>query len=363
MFDRIEEYVSGLMNADDMKLFEAQMLIDNSLASSFTLYKAIEQQMRSKEQFSSKAALLRITLDKTRPHYFKTVKNENHEVLAPSLLAEDSSNHLHAVKGAGPSDRQIKVRSRWLMPAVAAAIFGAVILSITWFLYDKKNEAQLVQNDKRIDSATAFNNQKIDSGAAALQNQTQPQKPFGKDYDSIPGNKPEIAEGRPRNKPSNAKEKTKNSFSPSGPALYASVFNQDTIPQDGSGALASAFTLYNNKDYHNAIEAFDRNEKLVKRGFDEHGELNRFYAHYYKGQSYLALDSVAEALRELQSAIELSPNRFSKSKAQWYAALIYLKTSNYSKAKPVLATLSKSTAAGAYKLKALNLLKQLKGGE
>ncbi|MCY7422417.1 MAG: tetratricopeptide repeat protein, partial [Chitinophagaceae bacterium] len=89
--------------------------------------------------------------------------------------------------------------------------------------------------------------------------------------------------------------------------------------------------------------------------------LTRFNTHYYLALSYLASNTgIANAIVNLKSAISNNPDSFLQTKAEWYLALAYLKTTETKKAEQLLKKIILNDNAGEYRQKALLLLTDLK---
>src|SRR6185295_16095889 len=79
--------------------------------------------------------------------------------------------------------------------------------------------------------------------------------------------------------------------------LYASNFKRDKSPEIKDEVLADAYSYYDNGQYKNAIKAFDNADlTIVSRGEETDTILRKFYAHYYKAQSYMVTNNFKNAI-------------------------------------------------------------------
>ncbi len=167
MFEKIENYLNGPISSDEKKLFELEMSGNEELASAFRLYKSIEEEMRNKEKHGEAAALIKITLDKTRESYFKSELTPNNKLTDRSEVLKPAADKA-ADKISTPltsdriTDSRSKVRrmNQWTSIAVAAVILGVITLGITWYVWDTKDGSKITSYNKPADSAVQLQIQK-----------------------------------------------------------------------------------------------------------------------------------------------------------------------------------------------------------
>lgn len=361
-YKQIFRYVDDEMDAIEQKAFETALAENNELYDEVVFYKEVRLVSESVEQ----------KICNTDPLLSEEKKSKDEEVWA--MISQSRKNweiqedQLKLKYGISPIELKYiqrkqhgKVRkisiSTWL---VAAVLTGLICLSVVvWYSQNIKNDSKVAINKKEEDSQVVNNNNKIDN----QENTITPVPPIPQENtpskNIARNDKKGIVE---QNKNSVAKPGTKKIFNIETDkriALFDSIFKPDDAPANVTSRLRKAFADYNASNYENALLAFDKSETLVKRGFDESKELTAFYTHYYKAQSYLAIDSAARAVPNLKTAITTSPDNFWKNKAQWYLALAYLKTGDLKETEDLLKRLAKDNQAGEYKEKAIILMKDL----
>lgn len=342
MFERIEDYINGSMSPEEEQLFETEMATNEELSSAFSIYNAIETNMRNNQKLSEEAAALKITLDKIKSAYFKTETAPDKPIIKAdsSKLAESHVAEQANIKKT-ESPGKIKRMNRGARLLVAAAIFGILALSITWLLHNNKSDRRIVSGDKTIDSSIAMSNSKIDTSANTIYPDSSLQS-SNKNFRNI------------------ATDKTRNLKKMK--ALFAGNFKPDAAPDNKEGLLQEPLTLYADKNYKEAIETFEMaKEALETRGNNNSDTgLTSFNTHYYLALSYLASNTgIANAISNLKSAISNNPDSFLQTKAEWYLALAYLKAIDAKKAEQLLKKIIVNQYAGEYRQKAIHLLQDL----
>ena len=94
-----------------------------------------------------------------------------------------------------------------------------------------------------------------------------------------------------------------------------------TVRNGSENPVDKAFRYYNNRNYKEAIPAFDGLYKQNKIG----------YANFYYAMSLMADNQVLQAINALENPNWEIPERF-QNQRDWYLALSYLKTENTEKA-------------------------------
>ena len=148
--------------------------------------------------------------------------------------------------------------------------------------------------------------------------------------------------------------------------VYIKYFQRDATPDHPPESLGEAFDYYNMEEYEEAIDAFnqiDTDNLVVTRGSEENQEQATFYKFYFKGLSQMEESKFEEAIAELDIAVTKSTDSYSKSKAQWYLALAYVKTNEKEKAEALLKLLAENDNALEYKERALQMINDLKKGK
>src|SRR4051812_8393159 len=114
-FERIEEYLNGKMTAEDRLVFESEISKNKELASAVSIYRTVENDMRSDILHSGKEASLKASLQELNARYFNEFnKNET---------------------GSNPTRQSAKLRplNGWKILALAAAVTGVIVLVFSLF--------------------------------------------------------------------------------------------------------------------------------------------------------------------------------------------------------------------------------------
>lgn len=337
-FERIEEYLQGTLSHEERLRFEADMATSEELSSTFNIYKTIEVEMGGNEKYIEDEASLKRTLEGLNTRYFR--KDDSDEIstgetLAQPIIASRQSPviNIQATK-TFPNKNKEKTISmmKWL---AAATIIGFVCLSVVFYFKNTDKQTMLATTNKPADNT---NNNIID---------TLPDKKEPAPTKVVKENK---ATALPDKKITKMKQA----------ALFAKNFKTDGAPADKDGPLEDALKLYENKQYKEAIVSIKSADlDQVTRGDESGQELTKFYAHYYKALSLMADKNIAEAMPELQAAMENSPTQLLGKKAKWYMALACISKGDIDKAKFLLRQIAESTGVSTYRKQAEALLKDL----
>jgi tetratricopeptide (TPR) repeat protein len=320
MFEKIEDYLNGTMTVDEKQLFEVEMAGNQELASAFKVYKAIEEEMRSKEKHSEAAAALKSTLDKTQARYFKGEANHNNELTDRNEVLKPATNTastIDSVDRTNATFNKPRRTNQWTRFAIAAVILAVVALSTTWYLRNTKDTQKIALNNKPADTTAITPDKKEPLAKKDLPNKS-----------SSPVNHQPNQKIPPYNKARQSK---------SSKALFAQNFKPDAAPQHKEGLLEEPLQLYADKNYKDAIETFEMAKAALETRGNSNTKLTYFNTHYYLALSYLAADTgLTTAITELNAALNSSPDNLLKSKAMWYLALAYLKNGDINKAEALL---------------------------
>ena len=148
--EKIGDYLSGEMTAEERSAFESEMARDKELSAVFSTYSTIETEMRKHEQYIESESALKKTLNEISTHYSNT-----------DIGVEHSSSETEQRIYESPESRSLKEESKikkiktWKWLAVAAAISGIIVLSVTWYLQNEAGKQQVAANNKKTDSSTS----------------------------------------------------------------------------------------------------------------------------------------------------------------------------------------------------------------
>lgn len=362
-YDQIFRYVNEEMNEAERSAFESDLKKSEELSDEVELYKEIrslstsvnhklgtpafsfyEEEKQEKEDGS-------IMIKKSRQNW----ENEHEAALKQKYGISATETNSVPIKKQG-KERKLGL---WMKLAVAAAILVVISLS-TWYLLSTKDETRVANNDKGMNVPAKVHKQadtskNIAAPSTSTQNNELPSVAISKQEKNKTHRQKKDEINAPGTNPANDVKDE---------ALFADNFKPDMAPPDKEGALQDALAYYENKRYRDAIEAFENADfgPVTRNEKDESLELLRFYGHYYKGLSYLAVgDSAIKAINELK--IAKTTDKYLLIKAQWYLALAYLKAGYQKNAEVILKKMSSSNNSAEYKHKAIQLLKQLKGGK
>ena len=153
----------------------------------------------------------------------------------------------------------------------------------------------------------------------------------------------------------------------SGHRLFRQYFVADSLPFQLPDDLGAVSSLYENQRHREAIAGYQ--EVLAGMEPPQAGapatralheeELTRFYAHYYLAQSLLSVNRTSKAVKELEAALEKSPNTYWSSKTAWYLALAFLKAGQPEKTQPLLQQVIRQDPSEIYSSKAAQLARNL----
>ncbi|MCI5058183.1 MAG: hypothetical protein MRY83_18875 [Flavobacteriales bacterium] len=128
-------------------------------------------------------------------------------------------------------------------------------------------------------------------------------------------------------------------------ALYVSYYEpyEAMTTRSSNGLWDQALSAYSAKEYAKAIELFNRLDSVS------------YLSSFYLGNAYLASDYEEKAIQQFEISKKLNPAF--ESEVNWYLALVYLKSNDLEKTRPLL---SKVISAGTFKSKdAQKLLQKL----
>lgn len=332
-YKQVLRYVDGEMDTAEQKAFEALIAANKELYEEVEFYKELQS---ASEAYGQKPGNNDSDSEKVR----KIISQ------ARQQWETEHENEVHA------RIRSIN-RFKWL----AAAIITGILLGGAWW-YLQNNDLSTAANNKNQDTLNTIlppsppsqtdNSEKIAEDPANTQNTVPNDSPRNRKEgpSTISGKNIGFATVS-----HNDSIRLQN--------IFARNFKPDLAPADTIGSLRRAFAHYNEGDYKTAILDFDKSQSLIKRGAGE-AEHTAYYIHYYRGLSYLAIDSVKKAIFNLKIAIDFSPDNLFTSQAKWYQALAYLKALNSRECATLLRQLSSDNEAGEYQQKARSLMKELK---
>jgi hypothetical protein len=342
-YKQILRYVDGEMDTDEQKKFEAALVENKELSDEVKFYKEIRLLSESVEQKTSSTDLFLSEEKKRDSEEVWTMINNARKNWENQY--EDDLKLKYEITAGGkdiPEEEQknntrgINI-SKWLIAATLAGI--AALGMFWWYLKTTKDNNQIVVNNKAGDSVI-INNKKTDSVSKT-------DLPIISDSSRKRTFEQNLAERR--------SEKIK--------ALFENNFKPDAAPPDKEGPLESAFVNYENKAYEKASMDFERADiGPVTRGYPEDNrKLMAFYIHYYKALSYMAANSdTLKTFSELRKAIDTSPDKAWKGKAQWYLALVYLKNGHTKIARTLLKQVAVNNDVKELRQKAISLSKELR---
>ncbi len=310
-FEKIEDYLSGRMSAEEQLRFEEEMATDKELATDLNVYREIEEEMRDDETHHKEETALKNSLEKLNKIYFPSSDNSIEQMTEPKIY---------------PLRKKIKP---WKIISIAAGILGIIALGSILYLNRTKNRAEVAVNKNKVDTSHL-------------------QKPAPSQ--NLAENKDTINETNNSRLPENINPET----------LYAQNFAPDALPEDTEGALEDAFDAYRNKKYKEAIGAInsaDLNAATTRSETDT--ALIKFYAYYYKAQCFLTTGNAAEAIINLKNALDYCVDNYNKIKVNWYLALAYLKTGRLKLSNDLLTKIAADRDETKYKKQAEALKEKL----
>lgn len=326
LLEKIKAYHSGEMNHSEKLLFEMELKKNKDLKELFDLYTTIEEGLE--ETTSGEEIELRKSLAKLSGQY---VGDTRHETILP-LTAPSPVIDLQKDK------KKRRTIPAWYL--LVAAIFIAVLFAgILWYNAKEEKPVALERSAPENKNVAVEKNTLPDSNAN-LQN-----------VDAIP--------------PKDQVQKSVNRD-----ALYANHFQLDAIPANYSELLDQALLQYKNGSYKNAIASIDPDkiqtslEELRPRGeatdvIEKEERTTLFYAHYYRGISFMADQRFERSLTDLQLALQYAPDKPSEIKTRWYISLAQLKLGNTMKVKKELERIVRS-GDSRFSKKATDLLSNIK---
>lgn len=326
-YERIQNYLDGIMTPPEEKDFLIELDKNISFKESFEFERDLRQNLTSildkKNIFDEENA------------YFKTDKKAEDYDSIKSLIekagnewSEENKKFSSAAfnisdKESGPGKSKVVHIKSWSVITAAACIVIAII-SLVWFSH-KDSSTLIVKSN-------STNDIKKDSGST------------------------NIVKTIPNDSSKNINPGTqKINYS----ALFKKYYAKDTSNPKMPDMLAMVPANYRNGDY--SFREIDLGKIPISRGSsnDINSKQNILQlAHYYKGLSYVETNDYKKAIENLQWVITNAINDQIKIKAQWYLALIYLKEGN-KKANALLLSVSKNEKAIPYNRKATDILEGL----
>ena len=295
LLGKVKEYFNGEMNHDEKLLFEMELKKNKHLKELYDLYETIEQGLDQQNSLEEKE--LRITLAKLSGEYNGL-----------NYTPRDSPGSNTAVRDL--NDRQSIQRRTSILSSkgfLAAAVLLGVIVTFSVWQYTRREETPVAMQPGISDKNS------IDPGQVSSGDQL----PVDIKNDTV-------------------KQVDDISSKLNYDDLFAKNFKPDQLPINYSELLDEALTLYKNGLYKNAIAALDpetikRNiEELRPRGevtveMEKEEKTTLFYAHYYRGISFMTDKRFERSLTDLKAALDLAPNQATEIKTRWYIALAHLK--------------------------------------
>ena len=368
-YKQVLRYVDGEMDTAEQKAFEALIAVNKELYEEVAFYKELQSVSEAAGQKpgnlnlsiannGSDSEKVREMISQARQQW--ETEHENDLKIIPGRAEQDSNkNEVHTgIRSINPF--------KWL----AAAIITGILLGGAWWYLQSNNKGLInTVSTQNNDSSTVANNKDRDTLKTILPPSPPPQTNNSKKIaeDKPVKKKHTVSKDSPQNQKADLSTISRkdiefaavdNNDSIRLQNIFARNFKPDLVPTDTIGSLRRAFAHYNEGDYKTAILEFDKKQSFIKRGANE--EYTGYCLYYYRGLSYLAIDSVKKAIFNLKIAISLSPDNFLRSKAKWYQALAYLKGPDPWECTTLLRQLSSDKEAGEYQQKARSLLKELK---
>jgi negative regulator of sigma E activity len=168
-FDRIEAYLNGAMTEAERSRFEAEMTVNEELASAFRLYQSIEYTMRSRQESGDEASLKQ-TLDDLGALYFAAEheekrKREDRTLQPPAAIVEENPPDKadKGIEWKGKRQGVIRASPFWVRLAVAVSIAGIVVLGIAWYLKQMVSDSGMVVNKKERPAIQTDKNKKVET--------------------------------------------------------------------------------------------------------------------------------------------------------------------------------------------------------
>jgi hypothetical protein len=359
--EKIENYLNGTMSREDRQKFESELETNEELSLLFTIYRTIETEMHTTEQYREEEALLKKSLEKLNARYFtnehqqnnrKAEKNGNRQNSAHfNKVRKSPAEPITRVATLKQSDSRVKRMNTWKVIAIAAAFFGVISLSVfIWYSRNNEETAQVAISNK--DSNVKLDKTENITTADTLQVTNVFSDDTAASGIITPDNKPLENKNKVKDKTIHTIDAAKRE------TLFARHFMPDTASASKTNRLQEVLAYYKNQEYDNAIAAInDIDPEAKTRGFEEDRNEIPFYWHYFKALSYMGMDSASRAIPELKNAKSTDSNL--QNKALWYLALAYLKTGEVNKTEKTLNKLANNNKAGEYQQKAKSLLSDL----
>jgi tetratricopeptide (TPR) repeat protein len=317
--------------------------------------------MRGNVEYSAEESSLRGSLEALNEKYFDTNPRKdkqqaetNHPAAFSKTENQSPETGITETIITRKKQNNVIILGTWKKLAVAVVLLGAVVFGTIWYVQTSGKNSDVVITAKKTD--TPKKTIEPDTASPVL--------------NSVPN---DVVDSDKNKKSQELNEETTTArLTPQLinkerlNSLYLAYFQQDALPQPNQNAPDfDANENYKNGEYKKAITSFNEViERIESPEFSTRGDedgINQylFYAYYYKAQSYMAIDSFAEAIGDLRKALQKSPDNYWKSKVQWYLALTYLKKGQVKWAKALLNEVAKNKNSGEYKQKANQLLSKL----
>lgn len=354
LLEKVRDYYSGVMSHEERIRFEAERKTNKELDAICELFETIEAGIEPAETYPEQEAALRTTLKKFQAQYHSGEHQQN--PIDPRYSFGRSDPDRAFVRETIPVHNEKGERTRrihgWKRLAAAAILIGLVVWGAIWYAQNEKSSSEVTSRETgkrvRLENRDVHPYQE-DSGGKTV---------------SAPDNQKATDSGSNLNQETLARDKADHE------ALFTRNFQPYEVPTQYHDLLQAALEHYKNQEYNEAIAAIDINaltsslEELRPRGeqttaAEAEEKQTIFYAHYYKGLSYMTDGQGEKAIAQLQDAVKQSPDNDWKSKAQWYLALAYLKAGRIEQAKKLLHQVANSKDAGLYRKKAQELARNL----
>ena len=362
-FESIEDYVSGLLSPNERLQFEEELVHNEELASTFRLYKEIESQMQGQIEQEEEIAL-RQTLSALNEIYFLHNGVPVGSTMLSAVAEKDNGQHHLLVSSNGLLKENTfhkKDSFVWLKFGAVAVFIGAIITGAVFFFQNNSDFEKITSVNKNQVPKPFDSTIKKDTLTASASTSTPVEDNVNT---KAPVQIPPMAKVELKKaKKNNQNKGTKKINAQQAEEIFNNYFTVDATPKVLPQYLEEPFEDFKNNRYNDAISkykeviAFVNNDDLKTRGQQDSDKLEvQFNLHYYLGQSYLAVDSTANAISELQKASTISLRVEDKVKAKWYLALAYIKTNQQQKALTLLKYIADINTKNLYQQRAQALL-------
>jgi len=322
-YESIQNYLDGLMSAQEQERFTAGLNQNSFLKESFEFEKELRKNLAS--------LLDKKNLFEKEGNYYEVDTAFEHTGAVRSLLEKSrkewqDENKKLSLHGNKTPPRRAKIigMSPWIITAAASCIILAII-SLKWFIPGSSFSPSVVQT----------------SDTLLLKEDTSTSNAGIPRHDSI----------------KNIKSQTpKINLA----ALFKKYHSKDTASPQMPDVLAMVPRNYQNGDY--SFQQIDLASQPHVRGSakDINSPQNILqFGHYYKGLSFIETNDDKKAIENLQWVADSAMSLQLKIKAQWYLALIDLREGNTRKSIALLSSLSKNSKAIPYNRYAGEIIEKL----